>query len=51
MKKIDTFLFFKANEKNKNIKNIDKILDILLKNNFSRNDCLISVGGGNNWRY
>ena len=37
---------FKANEKNKNQKSVDKILNILLKNNFQRNDCLISVGGG-----
>ena len=38
--------FFNANEKNKNQKNVDKILKILLQNNFQRNDCLISVGGG-----
>ncbi len=38
--------FYKANEKNKNMKNVNKILDLLLKNNFSREDCLISVGGG-----
>ena len=38
--------FFKANEKNKNQKNVDKILKILLEKNFSRNDCLISIGGG-----
>ena len=38
--------FYKASEKNKNIKNVNKILDLLLKNNFSREDCLISVGGG-----
>ncbi len=37
---------FDANEKNKNQKNSDKIISILLKNNFSRNDCLISIGGG-----
>ena len=37
---------FNANEKNKNQKNVDKILAVLLKNNFQRNDCLISVGGG-----
>ena len=39
-------LFFNASEKNKNLKNVNKILEILLKANFSRNDCLISVGGG-----
>ena len=38
--------FFKASEKNKNQNNVDKILDILLKENFSREDCLISIGGG-----
>ena len=38
--------FFKANEVNKNINNVNKILDILLNKNFSREDCLISVGGG-----
>tara|TARA_B100000035_G_scaffold71784_1_gene59092 strand:+ start:305 stop:1411 length:1107 start_codon:yes stop_codon:yes gene_type:complete len=39
-------LFFKANEINKNLRNVEKILDILLNKNFSRSDCLISVGGG-----
>jgi 3-dehydroquinate synthase len=38
--------FFKADEINKNINNVNKILDILLNKNFSREDCLISVGGG-----
>ena len=38
--------YFKANELNKNQKNINKILSILLKKNFNRNDCLISIGGG-----
>jgi len=38
--------FFNANEKNKNQNSVNKILDILLKQNFSREDCLISVGGG-----
>jgi 3-dehydroquinate synthase/shikimate kinase/3-dehydroquinate synthase len=36
----------KANEKNKNQKTINNILEILLKKNFSRNDCLIAIGGG-----
>ena len=40
------FYNFKPSEKNKNQKTVDKILKILLNNNFSRNDCLISVGGG-----
>jgi len=38
--------FFKASELNKNQKNVNKILDILLNKNFSREDCLISIGGG-----
>ncbi len=37
---------FNANEKNKNQKNVNKMLNVLLKNNFQRNDCLISIGGG-----
>ena len=44
-KKISKF-FFNANEKNKNIKNIYKILNILLNKNFSRQDCVITIGGG-----
>ena len=38
--------FFTANEANKNFNNISKILDFLLKKNFSREDCVMSVGGG-----
>ena len=38
--------FIKAKENNKNIKSVNKILEILLKKNFSREDCLISIGGG-----
>ena len=38
--------FIRANEVNKNQKSSNRIIDILLKNNFSREDCLISVGGG-----
>ncbi len=38
--------YFKANEKNKNQLSINKILQILLKNNFNRNDTIISIGGG-----
>ena len=37
---------FKANEINKSINNVNKILEILLRKNFSRDDCVISVGGG-----
>ena len=44
-KKIYT-LYFNASEKNKNLTSVNKILNILLKENFSRNDCLISLGGG-----
>jgi len=43
----NTFIYLlKANEKNKNQKTINNILEILLKKNFSRNDCLIAIGGG-----
>lgn len=41
-----TIHYFKANEKSKSQKSVDKILSILLKKNFNRNDCLISIGGG-----
>ena len=44
-KKIIIYLF-NSSEINKNVKSVNKILEILLKNNFSRNDCVISVGGG-----
>ena len=40
------FFFIKADEKNKNQKNVNNILEILLKKNFSREDCLIALGGG-----
>ena len=47
LKNKKNFLFFiKVNEINKSQKNINKILDLLLKKNFSRQDCLIAVGGG-----
>ena len=41
-----TFYRFNANEKNKNIKTVQSILQILFKKNFSRGDCLITIGGG-----
>ncbi len=41
-----SFIFIKANEKNKNQKTVDFILKNLLKKNFTRNDCLVSIGGG-----
>ena len=44
-KKLSVYIF-KASEKNKNQNSVNKILDILLKDNFSREDCLISIGGG-----
>ena len=37
---------FKASEKNKNLKSINSILNKLFIFNFSRNDCIISFGGG-----
>ena len=44
-KKIISF-FFNASEKNKNQKSVNDLLKILLINNFHRNDCIISIGGG-----
>ena len=44
-KKIFKFLY-NANERNKDEKHINKILQILLDKNFSRQDCIITVGGG-----
>ena len=38
--------YFNSNEKNKSILSINNILELLLKKNFNRNDCLISIGGG-----
>jgi 3-dehydroquinate synthase/shikimate kinase/3-dehydroquinate synthase len=38
--------FFQASEVNKNMNSVNQILNILLNKNFSREDCLISVGGG-----
>ena len=40
------FFFIKASEINKNQKNIDRVTKILFSKNFSREDCLIAVGGG-----
>ena len=37
---------FYPSEKNKNQVSVNKILDKLFKNNFNRDDCLISLGGG-----
>ena len=38
--------YIKATEKNKSLNTSNSILKILLNQNFSRQDCLISVGGG-----
>ena len=47
LKKYEVYKFiYNANEKNKNQKNVNKILDLLLQKNFSRDACLISIGGG-----
>ena len=47
LKSFEVYLhIFVASEKNKNQKSIDQILSILLKKNFTRNDCLVSIGGG-----
>ena len=40
------FLKLNFNEKIKNLNTVTKILNILGRNNFNRNDCLISMGGG-----
>ena len=40
------FIYLKSNEKNKSQKNVDKIINFLLKKNFKRNDCVVSIGGG-----
>jgi len=41
-----SLISLKSNEKNKNQKTVDLILNTLLNKNFTRNDCLISIGGG-----
>ncbi len=47
LKNKSIFIFyFNASEKNKNINSVNKILEILLNKNFSRNDIVISLGGG-----
>ena len=45
-KKKKVIYLFNSKEANKDLKNLNKILEILLQNNFHRNDCLISIGGG-----
>ncbi|MBD1140847.1 3-dehydroquinate synthase [Pelagibacterales bacterium SAG-MED39] len=44
-KKIYTYNF-NASEISKNQNNINNIVEVLLKRNFSRQDCLITIGGG-----
>ena len=44
--KFKILYFIIATETNKNQNTVNKILEILLKKNFSRQDCLIAVGGG-----
>ena len=38
--------YYEANERNKNQNKVNQILEILLKQNSSRQDCLIAIGGG-----
>lgn len=45
-KKKSKSVFFNSNEKNKNFKSVLNILEILQKDDFNRNDCLIAIGGG-----
>ena len=46
-KKYDNIIYlYKASEKNKSFEYVKDILEKLLLNNFSRNDCVVSVGGG-----
>ncbi len=40
------FYKFYSSEKNKNQESVNKILNLMLKHNFTRNDCLIAIGGG-----
>ncbi len=47
IKNKNIFIYFiNANEKNKNLNTVNSILKILLIKNFTRQDCLISIGGG-----
>ncbi len=46
IKKKKILHYIKATEKNKNLNTSNSILKILLNQNFSRQDCLITVGGG-----
>ncbi len=44
--KVKIKYIFNANEKNKNQKNVNLIQNILFKNRFNRDDCVIAFGGG-----
>ena len=46
IKEKKNLIYLESNEKNKSQENVNKIVGILLKEHFNRNDCLISVGGG-----
>ena len=47
LKKKEVFIYkFESNEKSKSFKTVNKIIIKLLKNNFTRQDCIISLGGG-----
>ena len=47
LKKYDLKIFkLNANEKNKNLKVANRIIEQLLRNNFNRTDCVIAFGGG-----
>ena len=37
---------FEQGEKSKNIKNFEKLLEVMLENEFTRGDCVVAVGGG-----
>ena len=40
------FQNFSSTEKNKDLINVNKLLLLLLKKKFSRDDCIVSIGGG-----
>tara|TARA_B100000963_G_scaffold330059_1_gene319891 strand:+ start:924 stop:2024 length:1101 start_codon:yes stop_codon:yes gene_type:complete len=47
LKKKEIYIYlFNATEANKNFNYVNKILEIMLSKNLSREDCIISVGGG-----
>ena len=47
LQKYEPIIFkFTANEKNKNFKVANKIIEDLLNKNFNRSDCVIALGGG-----